>query len=153
MRSSNFTLHNLLYIIILFTTLTFSSTVFAEETVLFDTNSSAKVYFIKQSLVQENETVRTVWIKYEYTKLGSSDLKRNANLVRFPKSSKVKYGFDCTSNKHQVMYASIYDAGGTSILTITNASIEEVIPGSVGEAIRNLVCNYDMENNKVGEQI
>ena len=80
-------------------TLMFSSNCYSEELALFDTNSSAKVYLIKQSLVQESEFIRTVWIKYDYTKAGSIDLKRDFKLVRLPKYSKVKYGFDCSSTK------------------------------------------------------
>lgn len=131
----------------------FNTNAFAEELALFDSNDSAKVYLIKKSLVQENQTVRTVWVKYEYTKFGSINLKKDFNLKRIPSYSKVKYGFDCTSDKHKVMYAAIYDFKGSSINTITNGNVEEVVPGSVGEAIRNLVCNYDFENDKYREQI
>lgn len=139
--------------IVIFSICMSSILVNAEDIVKFDENNSATVYLVKRSLVQENQTVRSVWVRYNYTKFGAANLKKEIKENRIPHVSKVKYAFDCDSNKHKVMVAIIYDQRGAVITSIKDGSIEEVIPGSVGEAIRNLTCNYNMEENKVGEQI
>lgn len=126
----------------------FNSNCFAEELVKFDKNDSSTVYLIKKSLIQESENVRTVWVRYDYTKLGSDLLKTDIKTSKAPSYSKVKYGFDCTSDKHKVFIAAIYDHKGIVIKHITNGQVESVIPGTVGEAIRNFVCNYDVETDR-----
>lgn len=126
------------------------SACYAEEYALFDRNSTASVYLIKGTLEQVNQAVRSVWVKYEYTKMGKKEIKTTFNTKKTPESSKVKYAFDCNNKQHKVMQANIYDNNGASIKSISNARIEDVIPGSVGEAIRNFTCDYDMENNKPG---
>lgn len=126
---------------------------YAEELVKFGVNDSATTYLIKQSLVQENVTVRSIWIKYEYTAYGANNLKKDFSLSSIPSYSKVKYSFDCSGNKHRVDYAAVYHKRGNTLRTITNGNIEEVIPGTVGEAIRNFTCNYDTEKDKAGPTI
>jgi len=130
-----------------------ASNVFAEELVLFDKNNSANVYLIKQSLVRENQTVRSIWVKYQYTKKGSIVLKEDIKAKRMPSFSKVKYGFDCGNKQHKVFIATIYESDGSVIQNLKDGAVEEVIPGSVGEAIRNFTCSYDIEKDRVSEAI
>lgn len=55
--------------------------------------------------------------------------------------------FDCDSYAHKVQQATVYSSRGFVIKSINDGEIEDVIPGSVGEAIRNFVCDYDMKND------
>lgn len=131
----------------------FNSVSFAEELVLFDKNNSSDVFFVKHSLVQQTPSIRTVWIKYEYSKYGSSSLKKEINTVEIPFYSKVKYAFDCTNRMHKVLIAAIYNKNGSIIKSLSNGSVEEVIPGTVGEAIRDVVCNYKFDSERTNDAV
>lgn len=130
-----------------------STAAFADDRLAkFDVNKSATVYLVKGTLVQENETVRSIWAQFDYTKEGSLNLKENLRTIKTPSSSKVKYAFNCSNMAHKVIQATVLDNKGLVITNLQNGTVEDVVPGSVGEAIRNFVCSYDMENDRVGEQ-
>ncbi len=123
----------------------FSTVAFAEDNILFDKNQTADVYIVKHSLVQETNNIRTIWIEYKYTKTGSKILKQDIKTNDYPASSKVKYAFDCSNRLHKVLIAMIYNKKGINILKLSDGEVEEVTPGSVGEAIRDLTCSVDMQ--------
>jgi len=125
----------------------FSTVAKAEELMKLESNSTVDVYLVKHSLTQENSTVRSIWVKYNYTKKGANELRSDIKSKHLPKFSKVKYEFDCSNNQHRVAFATIYEKDGTPLKVIRNASAEDVVPGSVADSIRSIVCSYEMEHD------
>jgi len=99
-----------------------------------------------------------IWIKDEYTEKGIEDYKKSRQSKGLPTKGYEKTSYSLTheifaTNPSRKILAhvgyAVYDKYGTSIenTTLSSLKYEEVIPGSVGEALCNEVINYCIANN------
>jgi hypothetical protein len=114
-------------------------------------------YYDKSSIKKINSHISQVWTVTIYNEQGKEDafsiLKRqdkapdNPGLL-YQESTLLE--FDCSNGKFRIASINIYDAQDNLLLSVPeiNDQWHDVIPNSINEKLKNIVCNADDTSTK-----
>lgn len=106
---------------------------------LVESSKNSDVYLVENTLSRSG-SIGSVWVYFAYTAAGRVELQRGANLDVLPYYSKVRHTFDCSGRKYMVAQVVVYKRGGGVAKSHGAFAWESVVPGSVADRLRGIVC-------------
>lgn len=107
-----------------------------------DDNAEAVTSIIKNSFGGTKE-YPTVWVQFDYKPAEQVRMKAALKLPKRPIHGKLKYMFECSSQRFRQLQGAVYDSQGSVLYSVGQTEVEDVIPQSVGALVRSIVCQSE----------
>lgn len=114
-------------------------------------------YYDKNSIKKTDNNISQVWTVTIYNEQGKADafsiLKKQDKAPDNPAvlhQESTLLEFDCANGTYRIASINIYDEKGNVLLSVPeiNSQWHDILPNSINEKLKNIVCNSDTESKK-----